>query len=338
MSSPVVYRSHRSHRSRRRLLRASVVALPPASIAAAAARIAAVLPPTPVIHAPGRGALLKLENLQVTGAFKVRGAFNAVASGVARGDRRDLVCASAGNHGLGVAWAARHFDRRAIVVVPAGAAAAKVRGCRALGAEVITGGADVEACLRAACVVAEARGARLLHPFDDPDVIAGQATVGVELLPLRPDVVLVPIGGGGLAAGVCAALRPHGVRVVGVQVRGLDRFRQAWRTSPSLSSSSPGFSPAALPASVADGLRVARPGALALSVCAALLDDIVLVSEDQIADTIASLAVREKVVAEGAGAAAVAALPLVSGVRKVAIVSGGNIDAGVLARLATRAA
>ncbi|HVR60982.1 MAG TPA: pyridoxal-phosphate dependent enzyme [Polyangia bacterium] len=322
------------HRSRR----CPVPAVDAASIAAAVARIAAVMPPTPLLPAPGRGAFLKLENLQVTGAYKVRGAFNAVAAGIARGDRRDLVCASAGNHGLGVAWAARHFDRRATVVVPAGAAAAKVGGCRALGAEVITGGADVEACLRAARALAETRGARLLHPFDDPDVIAGQATVAVELLPFRPDVVLVPIGGGGLAAGVCVVLKPHGVRVVGVQVSGLDRFRRAWRSPPpSPLSSSSSFS-AALPPSLADGLRVAQPGALALSLCAGLLDDVVLVAEDQIAETVASLAMREKVVAEGAGAAAVAALPLVSGARKVAIVSGGNIDAAVLARLAARAA
>ncbi|HEY2903952.1 MAG TPA: pyridoxal-phosphate dependent enzyme [Polyangia bacterium] len=311
----------------------AAAALDDAAIAAAAARIARVLRPTPLLAAPGRDAFLKLENLQVTGAYKVRGAFNAVAARWERGQRQPLVCASAGNHGLGVAWAARHFGLPATIIVPAGAPAAKVRGCQALGAQVIVGGDNVETCLARAEVLAAASGAGLLHPFDDLDVIAGQATVAVELLSFAPDVVLVPIGGGGLAAGVAAVCKRRGVRVVGVQVTGLDVFRRAWLGQPGPSSASSHLS-----ATLADGLRVARPGRLTVPLCAASLDDVVLVDEEQIAATMASLALNEKIIAEGAGAAAVAALPQVAGQRKVAIVSGGNVDAAVLAAVAARAA
>ncbi|MEA2700444.1 MAG: threonine dehydratase [Myxococcales bacterium] len=311
-----------------------------AAIAAAAARIAAVFRPTPLLHAPGRGAFLKLENLQTTGAYKVRGAYNAVAARWERGERRPLVCASAGNHGLGVAWAARHFGLPATIVVPGDAPATKVRGCRALGARVVVGGDTVEQCLAQAQILCAAGDAGLVHPFDDLEVIAGQATLAVELLPFRPDVVVVPIGGGGLAAGVGTVFKRLGIRVVGVQVAGIDGFRRAWLGQPSVPMPPPTRAATNAPTmtTLADGLRVACPGRLTVPLCRDLLDDIVLVSEEEIADAVASLALVEKVVAEGAGAAAVAALPVIAGARKVAVVSGGNIDAAVLARLATRAA
>jgi threonine dehydratase len=293
------------------------------AIAAAAARIGAVLAPTPVIFSTARRAFLKLENLQVTGAYKVRGAFNAVAARWERGLRTPLVAASAGNHGLGVAWAARHFHLPATIVVPAGAPRTKIEGCLALGARVVTGGSSVEHCLQMAAAHARASGGHLVHPFDDLDVIAGQATVGLELLALEPDVVLLPVGGGGLAAGAGTVLRRHGVRVVGVQVRGVDALRRVLA----------GEAPTVAPATLADGLRVTTPGQLTTPICAQVLDDLVLVDEAQLATTIASLVVTDKVVAEGAGAASVAALLAVSGKRRVAVVSGGNIDAGVLARL-----
>jgi threonine dehydratase len=309
-----------------------------AAIAAAAARIGRVFRPTPLLHAPGRGAFLKLENLQTTGAYKVRGAYNAVAARWERGERRPLVCASAGNHGLGVAWAARYFGLPATIVVPGDAPATKVRGCRALGARVVVGGDTVEQCLAQADILCAAGDAGLVHPFDDLEVIAGQATLAVELLSFRPDVVVVPIGGGGLAAGVGTVLRRLGIRVVGVQVAGIDGFRRAWLGHPSVAMPPPRDGRDAPPTTLADGLRVACPGRLTVPLCRDLLDDIVLVTEAEIADAVASLALVEKVVAEGAGAAAVAALPVIAGARKVAVVSGGNIDAAVLARLATGAA
>jgi threonine dehydratase len=289
----------------------------------AARRIRATFAPTPLVFCEARRAWLKLENLQVTGAYKVRGAFNALAAQVERGDRRAVFAASAGNHGLGVAWAARRFGLQATIVVPAAAPAAKVAGCRALGARVVNGGDGFESCLHAGQALARARGGRFLHAFDDPEVIAGQSTVAMELLRLRPDVVLIPVGGGGLTAGMGSLLKRAGVRVVGVQVAGVDALRRALAGQ------------AAQPPrpTLADGLRVAAPGRLTLRICAALLDDIVTVEEDEVAAAVASLATRDRIIAEGAGAVAVAALPRVTGERRAAVISGGNIDAAVLARL-----
>jgi threonine dehydratase len=296
-------------------------------IAAAARRIGALLAPTPLVASPGLGSWLKLESLQVTGAYKVRGALNAVAAQLERGDRRPLFAASAGNHALGVAWAARHFGLPATVVVPAGAPVTKVAGCRRLGAEVIQAGASFDDCLTAARRLAVERGGRFLHAFDDPEVIAGQATVALELLASEPDVVVVPIGGGGLAGGMGSVLRRAGVRVVGVQVSGLDSLRRALA----------GAAPRPPAPSIADGLRVLRPGQLTTVLCRTALDAIVLVEEDEVSAALGRLAVDDKVVAEGAGAVAAAALPRVTGRRRVAVVSGGNIDPAALA-LSLRAA
>ena len=293
-------------------------------IAHAARRVAAVFPPTPLVPSSGRGAHLKLENLQVTGAYKVRGAFNAVAAQVTRGDRRPLFAASAGNHGLGVAWAARHFDLPATIVVPLSAPRRKTEGRQRLGACVRHAGDDFETAVAAARALAEQGGGRFLHAFDDPEVIAGQATVALELLAAAsPEVVLVPIGGGGLVAGMGSVLRRAGVRVVGVQVAAAQAFRQVLS---GLAATAPG-------PTLADGLRVTEPGQLTRRIARAALDDLVTVEEDALAAAVASLALDDKVVAEGAGAASVAALPQVAGSRRVAVVSGGNIDAQVLARL-----
>jgi threonine dehydratase len=290
-------------------------------IAAAERRIQAVLPATPLVASPGRGAWLKLESLQVTGAYKVRGALNAVAAQRERGDARPLVAASAGNHALGVAWAARHFGLAATVVVPIGAPASKVAGCGRLGAEVLQAPGGFDECLVFARRLARERGARFLHAFDDPEVIAGQATVALELLEARPDVVVVPIGGGGLAGGMASVLHRQGVRVIGAQVVGLDNLDRALRGRP--------LRPP--PPSLADGLRVARPGALTTELCRRGLERIVLVDEEAVASTLGALAVDDRVVAEGAGAVSVAALSQVVGARRIAVVSGGNIDRRTLA-------
>jgi threonine dehydratase len=303
--------------------------LRPALLAAAMARVRGVLPETPVIRSERLGAWLKLENLQTTGAYKVRGAFNALAAGVERGERRPVFAASAGNHGLGVAWAARRLGLAATIVVPDGASRTKVAGCRALGARVVHAGAGFESCVVHARALAAAVGGRFLHAFDDADVIAGQSTVAPELLRARPDVVVVPIGGGGLVAGVGSVLRRHGIRVVGAQVAGVDSLRRALRGE---------RAPVPVPArTLADGLRVAAPGRLPLQIAPACLDEIVVVSEGEVAAAIVSLASHERVVAEGAGAVAVAALARVAGRRRVAIISGGNIDASLLGRLVSSA-
>jgi threonine dehydratase len=299
-------------------------------IATAAARVRGVLPETPLVRSERLGAWLKLESLQITGAYKVRGALNALASQVERGDHRPIFAASAGNHGLGVAWSARRLGLAATIVVPDDAPRTKVAGCQALGARVIRVDGDFESCVARARALALVAGGRFLHAFDDAEVIAGQSTVAAELRAARPDVVVVPIGGGGLIAGVGSLLRREGVRVVGAQVEGVDSLRRALAREGAA---------AQLPTrTLADGLRVAAPGRLPLRIAAAFLDEIVVVSEDEVAVALASLALHERVVAEGAGAVAVAALARVSGNRRVAVVSGGNIDARRLGRILARAA
>jgi threonine dehydratase len=310
--------------------------LAPALLAAAVARIGEVLPATPLVCSERLRAWLKLENLQVTGAYKVRGALNALAARAARGDRRPVVAASAGNHGLGVAWSARLLGIAATVVVPDDAPDTKVAGCRALGARVVRVGGGFDACAAHARAIAAAENARFLHAFDDAEVIAGQATVAAELLAQRPDVVVVPVGGGGLIAGMGSLLARAGIRVVGAQVAGLDSLRRALAEQDDGDGDSDDDDArpdAALPATLADGLRVTAPGRLPLRIAAAAVDEIVVVSEAEVATAMATLALHERIVAEGAGAVAIAALPQVTGDRRVAVVSGGNVDAGVLARV-----
>jgi threonine dehydratase len=299
--------------------------LSPALLAAAVERIGGLLPATPLVRSERLRAWLKLECLQITGAYKVRGALNAVAAQVARGDRRAVFAASAGNHGLGVAWSARHLGISATIVVPDAAPENKVAGCRALGARVVHAGDGFEACVVRARALAAAEGGRFLHAFDDAEIIAGQATVATELLALRPDVVVVPVGGGGLIAGIGSVLCREGIRVVGAQVAGVDSLRRALARE-----AAPAGPP---PATLADGLRVAAPGWLPLQIASAFLDEIVLVSEAEVAAAMAALVVGDRVIAEGAGAVAVAALPRIAGRRRVAIVSGGNVDARVLGRI-----
>ena len=305
--------------------------LSPALITDAKARIEDALPPTPLLRSERLGAWLKLESLQITGAYKVRGALNALMAQVARGDRRAIYVASAGNHGLGVAWSARRLGLAATIVVPDEAPDVKTAGCLALGARVVRGGYTFERCATAARALAAAHDGRFLHAFDDPEVIAGQSTVATELLALRPDVVVIPIGGGGLIAGMGSVLRRAGIRVVGVQVAGVDSLRRALGRQASGQQPHAGAVPQAT--TLADGLRVGVPGRLPLRIAAAFLDEIVVVDEAEVAAAMLTLALGEHVVAEGAGAVAVAALARVTGQRRVAIVSGGNVDAGVLARL-----
>lgn len=290
----------------------------------AARRLTGILGPTPAIWSEARGGWLKLESLQVTGSFKVRGAVNAVAAQVERGDHRPVVAASAGNHAQGVAWAARRFGLAAHVVVPVTASRRKIAGCRALGAEVIERGASFEEAFEHAAQLARLEGWRFLHAFDDSDIVAGQGTVALELLPLMPDVVLIPVGGGSLAAGMGVVLAEHGIRAVGVQVAGVDAMARELR------GASEPFEPAT---TLADGLRVRRPGALNRDICARVLEDVLTVSEGEVRSALVDLIAADRIAAEGAGAVAACALPRVCGRRKVAVVSGGNVDETVLASL-----
>src|SRR5690606_28656785 len=264
------------------------------------------------------------ENLQRTGSYKVRGALNAMLAAAERGDRRPVICASAGNHAQGVAWAAYRLGVQAITVMPHGAPENKIAGVAHWGATVRQHGDCYDEAYAFAVQLAEQNDYRFLSAFDDPDVIAGQGTIGIEIAPHAPDVVIVPIGGGGLASGVALALRSQGVRVVGAQVEGVDAMARAIKGD---------VREIAPVSSLADGVRVKVPGFLARRMCARLLDDVVIVREAELRETVVRLALEENLIAEGAGALALAAGRRVAGKRKCAVVSGGNIDAATLATL-----
>ena len=295
-----------------------------ADVLAAQARLRAYLPPTPLHYAERFGVWLKLENLQRTGSYKVRGALNALLAARERGDTRPVIAASAGNHAQGLAWAAYRLGVQAITVMPHGAPANKVAGVAHWGATVRQHGDSYDEAYAFARDLAEQNDYRFLSAFDDADVIAGQGTVGMEIAALVPDVVIVPIGGGGLASGVALALKSQGVRIVGAQVEGVDSMARALKGDTRL------IAPLA---SLADGVRVKVPGFITRRLCASLLDDVVIVREAELRETLVRLALEEHVIAEGAGALALAAGRRVAGKRKCAVVSGGNIDAAVLARL-----
>jgi threonine dehydratase len=295
-----------------------------ADVLAAQARLRRYLPPTPMHHAERFGVMLKLENLQRTGSYKVRGALNALLAARERGDLRPVIAASAGNHAQGLAWAAYRLGVQVITVMPHGAPQNKIAGVSHWGATVRQHGDSYDEAFAFARELAEQNDYRFLSAFDDPDVIAGQGTVGIEIAPFAPDVVIVPIGGGGLASGVALALKSQGVRVVGAQVEGVDSMARALKGDRRL------IDPVA---SLADGVRVKVPGFLTRRLCASLLDDVVIVREAELRETVVRLALEENIIAEGAGALALAAGRRVSGKRKCAVVSGGNIDATVLAGL-----
>ena len=309
---------------------------------AARSSIAAVAVRTPTIacedlaELAGTPVALKAECLQGTGSFKLRGALHKVA---ALGERAGagLVTASAGNHGRAVAQAARVAGVGCEVFMPRDAPVSKVAAVERLDARVRLEGGSVEEALALAARRGEESGAALVHPFDDLDVIAGQGTLGLELLEDVPDLarVVVPVGGGGLASGVGIALRlanPQ-VELVGVQASACAPYVEALRDP----ESPPEVEAAA---TIADGIAIKRPGVLTLPLLRELLDALVTVSEEEIAAAMVFLAERAKLVAEGAGAVAAAALlagevaPI--GGTTVAVVSGGNVDSGLLAGLLRR--
>lgn len=300
-------------------------------IRAAAGRIAGHIVRTPLLPAPWAGDLrLKPENLQPTGAFKMRGALNAIGLLAPEVRAAGVVTHSSGNHGQAVAWAARVHGVPAVVVMPEGAASIKVEATRTLGAEVVMVPV-VERETAARRIMAE-RGMSLVPPYDDLGVIAGQGTLGAEIVEDFPDVetVLVPVGGGGLISGIAAAVAAlsEGARVVGVEPElaadAADSMRRGERT---------GWDPALTTRTVADGVRTPIVGELTWPHLQAYVDEIVTVSEEAIVAAVGELARRGRVVAEPSGALATAAYladPARFGA-SVAVVSGGNLDAAVLA-------
>jgi threonine dehydratase len=278
---------------------------------------------------------LKCELLQRTGSFKLRGGYNRIAQLTEDQRARGVVCASAGNHAQGVALAARMLGVTATVFMPEQAPLPKIEATRAYGAEVVLVGSHVGEALAAAEERAAATGAVFVHPFDHPDVIAGQGTLGLELLEEAPDLqtVLVPVGGGGLVSGIAVAIkdaRPD-VRVVGVQADRSACFGPSLRAGRPCQPDNPGET-------IADGIAVKEPGELTLAHVRELVDDVVEVPDASIARAVVVLLERAKLAVEPAGAAGVAAiLSAATDLRPpvVAILSGGNIDLLLLHHLIT---
>jgi len=313
-----------------------------ADIARARVAVCDVVRRTPVLSSEalsqrcGGQVALKAENLQRSGSFKLRGALSKLAA-LGGGCDRGVVAGSAGNHAWALADAARERGVPCEVFMPTQAPIAKVEGCEALGAAVFLVGDSLEDCFVAATARAQEGGLAFVHPFDDPYVVAGQGTVGLELLEDVDDLakVIVPLGGGGLASGIAIAVKSArpGVEVVGVQAGVCAPF------ATSLARGEPVAAASAL--TIADGIAVKRPGDLTLALVARWLDDVVAVGEDEIAEAMVLLMERSKLVVEGAGAVGVAALlgglvaPARSGTT-VVVLSGGNVDAGLLAAVTRR--
>jgi len=285
----------------------------------------------------GQNLFLKLENLQMTGSFKERGALNKIATLTAEQGEHGVVAASAGNHAQGVAYHATRRGIRSVIVMPLTTPLVKVTATRGFGAEVVLHGANYdEACVEATRLCA-AEGMTFIHPFDDPLVMAGQGTIGLELLEQVAglEAVVVAIGGGGLIGGIACAVKESrpSVRVIGVQTSRLPSMAAAVEAHHLVT-----LEPAT---TIADGIAVRRAGDLTFPVVDKYVDEIVTVDEDEIASAILTLLEREKTLAEGAGATALAALlhqrtSLPEGMRTAVLVSGGNIDVTLLSRIIER--
>lgn len=280
----------------------------------------------------GRQVYLKLENLQKTGAYKARGAIYKIRKLVEKGEIKGVVAASSGNHAQAVAYAAKVNNLPAIIVMPKTASATKIQATQSYGAKVILYGTIYDEAYRKALEIAREMGYEFIHPFDDPDIIAGQGTIGLEILDKLSNVkeVLVPIGGGGLISGIAIALKRYdpSIKIIGVQPR--EAASMKYLLEGKLSEYIPRFS-------IADGVVVKKPGNITSRIVAELVDDIVVVDEEDISHAVFFLLERGKIIAEGAGALTVAALLSKSYIPEdepvVAIISGGNIDPTLLSRI-----
>jgi threonine dehydratase len=315
-------------------------------IQAAKVRIQRHVPVTPVTRSLfnsdrlGAGVFFKLENFNITGSFKIRGAGNALLSDQSRDSKSQVIAASAGNHAQGVAYMARLLGRKATIFMPERTPMVKVVATKSHGAEVILTGAVYDDAFQAALEFKTKNGGTLVHAFADAAVINGQGTVGLEIIDQLPNVgvVVVPIGGGGLIGGIgCAvkAARP-GIKVIGVQTKSFPAMKESLAAGKIVGTTS-GMT-------IADGIAVKRPSSRTLSLAQHYVDDILLVNDDDIAAAIMSLMEKDHVLAEGAGAAGVAALQVYSEKLKelaggkdiCCVVCGGNIDVTLLGRIANR--
>lgn len=299
-----------------------------------------VIRPTALISAPELNhncqVYLKPENLQVTGSFKVRGSGYKISQLTEEEKARGVIACSAGNHAQGVALAATKYGIKSLICLPDGAPISKVEATKRYGAEVVMVEGVYDDAYNRAVQLRDEFGYTFIHPFDDENVIAGQGTIGLEILDEMDDVdaVVVPIGGGGLISGVAFALkslRPD-IKVYGVQAAGAPSMYNAIRDGKieRLGSVS----------TIADGIAVKEPGENTFALCSQYVDEIVTVSEDEISSAILALMEQQKMIAEGAGAVSVAAVMFdklpVQGKKVVCVVSGGNIDVTILSRVISR--
>ena len=299
-----------------------------------------VLRPTELIRAarmcPDCNLYLKNEILQVTGSFKVRGAYYKISQLSEEERKNGVIACSAGNHAQGVALAASMHGIKATICIPDGAPISKVEATKSYGADVVLVKGVYDDAYEHALKLVKETGATFIHPFDDELVIAGQGSIGLEIIDQLEgvDAVVVPVGGGGLISGVAFTLKSLDpkIKVYGVQAEGAPSMRDAIKDDKIETLSGVH--------TIADGIAVKTPGELTFDICKNYVDDIVTVTDDEISTAILELIEREKVIAEGAGAASVAAIMFdklpVKGKNVVALVSGGNIDVTILSRVINR--
>ncbi len=278
----------------------------------------------------------KTENLQVTGSFKLRGAYFKISKLTDEEKAAGIVACSAGNHAQGVALAARRMGIKATICMPDGAPISKVQATKSYGAEVALVKGAYDDAYQYACRLQEEEHATFIHPFDDPDVIAGQGTIGLEILDQLKDVdvIVVPVGGGGLISGVAYAaksLKP-GIKIYGVQAKEAASMADSLKYDEQVTLNTVN--------TFADGIAVKHPGDLTFELIKDYVDGVVTVTEDEIAVAILALIEKQKLIAEGAGAVSLAAVMAdkipVEGKNVVCLVSGGNIDVNILSRVITR--
>lgn len=295
---------------------------------------------TPLIYAPKINKeaqiYLKPENLQFTGSFKLRGAYYKISQLTDEEKSRGVIACSAGNHAQGVAFGATRNGIKSLICLPAGAPISKVEATKGYGAEVCLVPGVYDDAYQMALKLRDEMGYTMVHPFDDEKVIAGQGTIGLEILEEQPDIeaVIVPIGGGGLASGIALAVKSINprIKVYGVQASGAASMFTSLKENqiihlPNVST-------------IADGIAVKEPGVNTFELCRKYIDDVVTVSDDEVAAAILTLIEQHKLIAEGAGAVAVAAAMFnkisIKGKKTVCIVSGGNVDVTILSRIINR--
>lgn len=288
--------------------------------------------PAPAIN-PDAEIYLKCENLQLTGSFKVRGAYYRIANLTEEEKSHGVIACSAGNHAQGVALAAQKFGIGATICIPSVAPLSKIMATKSYGANVVLCDGVYDDAYAKAVEIQKNEGRTFIHPFNDEDVIAGQGTIGLEILKQLPDAdaVIVPIGGGGLISGVASAIKAinPNCKVYGVQAAGAPSMKESLDAGKIVTLDSVN--------TIADGIAVKTPGTLTFDICSQCVDEVVTVTEEEISVAILTLIEKQKTVAEGAGATTVAAAMFhkvdVKGKKVVCVVSGGNIDVNILSRV-----